>query len=1114
MVSIIIPVFNNAHTIEKTLRSIRAQSYNDFEVIVINDGSKDESEEVIRNFIEGDSRFTLISQTNKGVSAARNEGLEAATGEYVLFVDGDDLLPENALQVMHQIALTNDADTIIGMYEREDGTVTKVNTRSRHLANSSLRVHADNYDIIHTWTLCNKWLSRSIIEKNKLRFDDSRHLEDGVFLYHYLKYAEKIYTCPYIVYTYIKPLPIMGRTTTQRINSALLKNADSAFRKICDLTEDYGPDFRNELTYRYIITPLLGDYYRRIWKLEDDAAEKLAEMINEYFSSLDPERQERLLGRNKDIFDAEHRVKTLAELLSSPTIAVVVTGKVSEEYVSDIIEGLLDQAEVSIRILVDKCWRERLEEQYGKYSNLKWIESSSENIIREELSKSGARYAAVIDQNMLYNHATLRAMAKALDEEEADDFARISYLHYDGKEITQSVLSEFQSINAAKLADMILANKLFRNDDSILRIALSPEAADGKKNLAAELNYIALKSPEMLSLSEDMEIILSSGLSSKTRTTALGRYGQYLNRNNVTLGRKALSFIKRLLKGSKKDTKEKKPPEKKTKKKQSAAAKFYLNCEIDKNLVVIEGLGKRPKGSSLYILRELMKPEYSDLRIVFPVLEKTEEITKKILEKENASNVTTVLAGSKEYKKALFSAAYLFNEVDFPNWWIKKPGQVYANIWHGTPLKKLGKQKSGYIHHDANAARNFTMADYVLFANQYSIEHIVGDSDVGKLTPAKGLMIGYPRTGELFDTAKRDEVRAACNMGKRIVSIWMPTWNDSATSEGTNAFLHKMDALFSDDEVMYVNLHHKSKVTVDYSELSHIRPFPADYDIYEFLTASDVLITDYSSIFFDYAACGKKIILHCPDVTDYAESRGLYFDIQTLPFPITQTEEALYSEIIKPKNYDDSEFLRTFNAYDSSRNAELLCRRVILDEEGLIEEYTFEKEENAVFIVADSFRTGKGTELLYELYDSGRWGSNVYLSFQEKVADADVENIYPLVRNVNIFATKGKPLTERAERNRLYNTLDIRKFILLDPSDASRIRIFSCFPETVDMILTERQTELIESGDKEMRKAVKNFVKYGNKIFAISEEVKASLYKEDIDAELLNNVDDLCSLIR
>ena len=166
-VSVIVPVYNNGLYLRETLESLKQQTMKDFEVIVVNDGSSDNSEEIIDEFVKQDARFHKISQENQGVSAARNAALEIAKGTYVTFMDGDDTIPADALKKMNQVAKDTKAGLIIGGIQRIDGFTKKVNQRTQKLKDKPV-ILKDDLDLVHGLSLCNKWFLRDIIETNHL----------------------------------------------------------------------------------------------------------------------------------------------------------------------------------------------------------------------------------------------------------------------------------------------------------------------------------------------------------------------------------------------------------------------------------------------------------------------------------------------------------------------------------------------------------------------------------------------------------------------------------------------------------------------------------------------------------------------------------------------------------------------------------------------------------------------------------------------------------------------------------------------------------------------------------------------------------------------------------
>jgi CDP-glycerol glycerophosphotransferase (TagB/SpsB family)/glycosyltransferase involved in cell wall biosynthesis len=1058
-VTVIVPVHNNEDTVCRCLESIRTQSYEDFEAIVIDDGSADASGRLASEFCDKDNRFRFFAfSENKGVSAARNCGLENANGEYVTFADADDTLPKDSLKHMHQATVIYEADTVCGIYERVDGVTSYKNTRSYHLANKTRRIAPDDLDLVHSWSVWNKWFSNALITKHGLRFENYAHLEDAVFLYTYLQHAKNIYACPHLVYTYRKPLPDEGRTTTQCPRPQMLDDANKAFERIGELARGYGKGFATELVYRFLLTPLIGDYYRRLWKLGDGFAQKLADELDALFNRLDGEHQERVLAAQSDIL-TEAGFKTKEDLLAHPQITVIVSAGVGAKAAPVLLDGLYDQPAISFRVLVAEELRDSVPDWVAAMPNFDFFQGEPVALFDEFATP----FVSLLESPVMYDQRSLRTMLKSLERNPDLPCVELGVVRRDGSE--------------ASLPEGDCSNGVFRTEELAARKAR--DDGEGQNDKPKRL-----KRPVLISLSEPEEVQesqSSQGRASRPR----------LMRRLARMARKAFA------KSSKGEAA---APAKETR---IPTSEFYLNLDIDPKLIVIEALGKQPRGNSLYILQELQKPAYQGFKIVFSVLDSTRDYAEAVFEERGFTNAHCVLAGSDEYKRALFSAHILFNEVDFPNWWIKKPRQVYVNIWHGTPLKKLAHAKNETVHLDAQASRNFTMADYVLCANEYSIEHILGDCGVLGITHAKVLMLGYPRTAQLFDESMSAQVRTRYDLqGKRVIA-WMPTYRDFMTAQFANSFLREVESLLGPDEIIYVNLHHKTAAAVDYEGLDRVRPFPKELDTYEFLCGVDVLVTDYSSIMFDFAATHRKIVLYCPDQKSYEQERGLYRSIEDLPFPSVSNAQELLDESRDENVRDARAFYTEFNSYDSPQNTENLCRASILgDLRGIEIRDLGARAEHPTFIVSDALEPGPATDFLYELAETGVFGKDMYLSFTEHGVSQNLESAYPLVQEVPLYATKGKPLSERTEEIRLYNNLNPKAVIVLDTASVKRIRCFARFEAPTYLFIQPELAHKVQSDPKAL-KALKLFAKWGNGVFAMSEAIADEM------SQLLNTTVDV-----
>ena len=136
-ISVIIPVYNAQDYLMECIESVLKQSYQDFEVICIDDGSSDRSGEILKKFAEKDKRVIIITQNNKGVSIARNKGIQQAKGKYIYFLDSDDYIEEDALEICSQ-ALEKKAldavyfDTIA--FGEEDFSIEFIEEKNRYYA--------------------------------------------------------------------------------------------------------------------------------------------------------------------------------------------------------------------------------------------------------------------------------------------------------------------------------------------------------------------------------------------------------------------------------------------------------------------------------------------------------------------------------------------------------------------------------------------------------------------------------------------------------------------------------------------------------------------------------------------------------------------------------------------------------------------------------------------------------------------------------------------------------------------------------------------------------------------------------------------------------------------
>lgn len=352
--------------------------------------------------------------------------------------------------------------------------------------------------------------------------------------------------------------------------------------------------------------------------------------------------------------------------------------------------------------------------------------------------------------------------------------------------------------------------------------------------------------------------------------------------------------------------------------KRSYINKFYYArlCKqkpLDEHAILFESFhGKALTDSPFAMMQQIAKDTSYKLYYTTTKAKKEEHAT---LLKEYGINATLVCLGTREYQKALACSKYLVNNVSFPTYFMRREGQLYLNTWHGTPLKTLGKKMVKGIQDMSNIQRNFLESTHLLHPNEYTMRHMMEDYNLNDLFTGEVILNGYPRNAVFLNDEKAKEIRFKCGLENKEVFIYMPTWRGAASSvlkkhsykETVLEILQTIDEQLNDHQVMYVNLHPLVQKDVEIEGYKHILKFPADINSYEFMNIADVLITDYSSVFFDFSIKRKPVVLFMYDYDEYMEERGMYMDIRSLPFEKIYTLQDLVTYMKKEDKSIDLE---------------------------------------------------------------------------------------------------------------------------------------------------------------------------------------------------------------
>jgi CDP-glycerol glycerophosphotransferase (TagB/SpsB family) len=364
---------------------------------------------------------------------------------------------------------------------------------------------------------------------------------------------------------------------------------------------------------------------------------------------------------------------------------------------------------------------------------------------------------------------------------------------------------------------------------------------------------------------------------------------------------------------------------------------WYLRRPLDENLAVFAAYWGRGYACNPAAVHRKARELAPHIRSVFLVKEK--ELP------HMPEDVESVVIGSRRYWEVMARAKYTFNNVNFEHAVRKRPGTVHVQTHHGTPLKRMGVDQ---IEYRAVAAatgsfgrlmRRVDRWDFSLSSNAHSTE-VWSGAYPGAF---EHLEYGYPRN-DRFCTATPAEVAAIRErLGvpeDRVALLYAPTYRDYPRDVSAQFDLARFCARLGPEFVVLLRAHYfldgdaGLRQAVADGQLIDVTSLRDTEDV---CLASDALITDYSSIMFDYANLDRPIVTYADDWDVYRDTRGVYFDLLAEPpGHVARTQDELVRVLTSGEWCDErsaalrSRFRARFCAFDDGRAAERVVRRVLL----------------------------------------------------------------------------------------------------------------------------------------------------------------------------------------
>lgn len=957
--SVIVPFHNAAEHFEECLESLRGQTLRDIQVILVDNGSVDDSGWIARLAAARDSRFTLITERNHGLGVAREVGVAHATGTYLAFAVADDVLPADAYQrLVGSLESTGSDMACGGVRTLPAAGASGSAPHTRAYATTTLGTHIMAMpDLVHDQTAWNKVFLRSFWDAHGFAFPDGSHsgscsdsadgwYGDAPVMISALVLARSVDVLSGIVY--------LRRDRSEgdggrRARPAELERRFESLLQVSDFLATNAPKLRKR-------------HDRNV------AEHDLGQLLDALAASAGEDR-ETLLRVSRRVLDRLHERATDRLPVIQRLQLHLAHFRMADEL--DEVQRFV-RSELKDRGVVRKGLREP--RWYADYPFLndgrvpvEIFEAERELTLHARIDD--VRYAAGtvrITGHAYIKHLTSRAGAVQLWLRHGDEQIKLAFRRTARPDVTadsdQSAVSHDKSGFVAKLDVTRLPEGNWTLHARVSTRGVTREGVAIAHHATSERTFqvgrvrVSLTGAEGLVFesgvevgprpigdgvtgiqwTEDHELVLAGAGWSRTSRIILqreggtewhewpvtwhdgrfiarlaltadglplrgGRWKAMVGDDPLTLGADVVAHL----------------PEPHTTGIHQVSVRTDLSSEL--TLVIRRALGpheygryasRRLRGTARYFRRSMRNAAVFDSygglqyscnpRAISEELQRSHPDVEPIWVTRDGQfrvpeGVRTVLYGSREHEQALGTARFVVaNRRTQPHWYVKRPGQMFVQTWHGTPLKRLGLDLKGMPYGQPDLCEDLeryaAMWDVLVSPNPFSTPILSGAFGY----PGEVIESGYPRNDVLFRPDLRRSVRRRLGIpeGKRVI-LYAPTWRDDEYGRHGRVRLgldvEQTVKSLGEDDLLLVRAHYlvADRIRIPHQAIDVSR-FP---DMAELLAVADVLVTDYSSAMFDFACTGRPMVFFAYDLEQYRdEVRGFYFDFENeAPGPIART---------------------------------------------------------------------------------------------------------------------------------------------------------------------------------------------------------------------------------
>ncbi|MFJ6697730.1 CDP-glycerol glycerophosphotransferase family protein [Streptomyces sp. NPDC091272] len=901
-ISVVVIVYNDADRLPTAVQSVLDQTLHNVEVIVADDCSTDGSYEVAKKLSAAHPdrvRAIQLEENSGGCGEPRNQGIAVARGRYVMFLDSDDTLELNACRNMLEAAETTGADLVSGMCLRVhvDSRHGKTTEWYRWLYNSTRTIDsvAELPDLLVFDTLStNKCYRREFLIESNLAFPKRIHYEDLLFSAQAYLAASRITLIPNTVYYWNVVEKTEKKSISNRRNE-INNFADRVeiHRRIDKILKSRSMDDLKLHKDSKFLKHDLVLYLRELPFLDDAYRHAFAEMARSYVQGFAPEAYSELHPAHAICAylllqeDWDNLMPAIDMLLNRNKLAVPLVEKDGRIYWCE--EHLEDPHARALLDVTDLGYHTRRVERLDLRNSLTGYDERSTEVVL------GGAIVNPLDKIKPESKLSAEIVLKARRTSLQTFRFPVRSVRLDGDRVRwEASLPLAKELRPLGIVDDVWNVRLHLTVDGRTTVsAVTVGAAD------IERTGIVQVRPRLTRLAGDrieaevsgrghlaFHLVQHSAASQKARALIRDNMDSLPARFAKKTYRKARDVRKDLNSGARKI---------------DGYHRMVKALPIRKGTVVFEShLGKQYSDSPRAIYEELKRRgtpihaiwSYAGARPTgFP------------------DDVELVQRWSWKYLRALAQAEFWIDNQGFPLKLRKRPETTYIQTWHGSALKRMGFDEPGYRlmseGEQATYQASLDRFDHFVVRTEHDVRTL---ARAYRMPESKLLRTGYPRNDALVNgrdaTVESPQVKEVKErLGIRAdlpVVLYAPTFRANAQGK-VRKFefpfdIEKFAEHFGDKFTLLVRTHYLNQVSLPPAMAGRVVNVSEEPDITPLLLAADVLITDYSSVMFDYALLQRPMIFFAYDWEEYSQDiRGTYFNLlETAPGPVPRDEESLY----------------------------------------------------------------------------------------------------------------------------------------------------------------------------------------------------------------------------